>query len=201
MCSFFLFGECCMSIFSHCCGNSNTRAKGEGKKRKERIENSVLRRNQFGWFCPLVSGMWIRVAHAPVKGNRNWKGKCIKMFTWNYGQEWEPERLGIPSGVPCACTAPWNRCLGPVMQQSCCVFTHPLFSPNLMGVPWAPRGGVLFLILGRWAAWIGAEGGWEGPERASSHPSNSSKESMELWGSCPSCSCASCIEKAASTKR
>lgn len=181
MCSFFLFGECCMSIFSHCCGNSNTHAKEEEKKRKERIENSVLRHNQFGWFCPLASGMWVRIAHVPAKGNRNWKGKCIKLFTWNYGREWEPECLGIPSGILCACTAPWNCCLGPMMQQSCRVFNHLLFSPNLMGVPWAPLGTVLFLILGHWAGWIRVEDGQEGPE--TEHPAIHLTAAKRQWSS------------------
>jgi len=47
-----------MSIFSHCCGNSNTRAKRKGKKRRrERIENSILRHNQFGCVCPFDLGI------------------------------------------------------------------------------------------------------------------------------------------------
>lgn len=55
MCSFFLFGECCMSIFSHCCGNSNICAKGKGGKKEQGKNRKQYFKAQLIWLCLPVS--------------------------------------------------------------------------------------------------------------------------------------------------
>lgn len=90
--SFFLFGERRVSIFSHCCGN--------GKKRKEeRIgENIILRLNPVGCTGTFNSLLWFYFAGVwllDTEGKQELKkGSGTNMFTWNHGQEQEPELLG-----------------------------------------------------------------------------------------------------------
>lgn len=59
-------------------------------------------------------------------------GSSAKLFTWNCGPKQEPERLGIPSGIPCSAQRPGGAARAQAAAELGAISHLPL-SPGLRG--------------------------------------------------------------------
>lgn len=168
ICLFFLFGEYCLSIFSHCCGNSKMHTKGKEKKeeRKQHFKAQPI------W---LYLPLWLRnvslFCPCACKGKQELEREVVPNCLRETVGKNRSQKVWESHQASSVCTQlPSGREQQPlrVTQGQCCsrAVVFPTTSPSLRGL----RDSLT--IAGRssspdawaWRGWIGAEGGWWGPE-------------------------------------
>lgn len=183
MCSFFLFGEYCMSIFSHCCGSSNTHEKGEGKK--ERKSRKQCFKAQPIW---LVLPSCLRNVSSccpfACKGKQELKREVYQTVYLKLWARVGARTSGNPIRHPLCMHSSLELLPGANdATELLCFQPPPLLTKlygSILGSSWwsfVSDPGALGRLDGSWR-WARRT-----RDRASSHPSHSSKEAMELWGS------------------
>lgn len=199
MCSFFLFGEYCMSIFSHCCGSSNTHEKGEGKK--ERKSRKQCFKAQPIW---LVLPSCLRNVSSccpfACKGKQELKREVYQTVYLKLWARVGARTSGNPIRHPLCMHSSLELLPGAndVTELLC-------FQPPPHQTLWE-YSGLLLVEFCFWSWGIG-QAGWElkvgkKDQRQSIQPSIPQQQRGNgALGLLPSCSCATRIEKAATTKR